>query len=404
MRYLPSFDIKDDPGKLRHYYYANVMPFGDLSCMLSRGGSNNTLSRREISTRVVGPNGEGDDPSYRRWKRVITPRMLEELGRNDRTVVLDIGPVFKDPVCSMRRGQENKSPLTGRELTFDIDLSDYDRNPKHPRLVAKRLCCTGTNVCTRCWKLLIVAVQWVEHVVTRCLGFRDYLVVFSGRRGAHVWVFDRRALGYSEEQRAAVLALFSSEDVKQWAFSNILSSRWVRRTMIEQGMLEGREKMFLLAFLHPDLASRVDATWRRFPGRSADEAYSDLMDVFSWNNTRPHAVQAAAPECWQSFRDMALGIFSPRLDAKVTTGLGHLLKAPFCVHPRTQNICLPMSVDMMKLFDPSHPITLRAACDDPTILQPYLVYFGKFVNSLRRTCIEEARKQEREDREAMAEG
>lgn len=34
-------------------------------------------------------------------------------------------------------------------------------------------------------------------------------------------------------------------------------------------------------------------------------------------------------------RDIMFQLCYPRLDVKVTTGINHLLKSPFCVHPKT---------------------------------------------------------------------
>lgn len=59
----------------------------------------------------------------------------------------------------------------------------------------------------------------------------------------------------------------------------------------------------------------------------------------------------------------------PRVDVEVTKGVNHLLKAPFCVHPKTGKLCVPMDVqepgggktltEKLAEFDPTRQPTLR---------------------------------------------
>lgn len=50
--------------------------------------------------------------------------------------------------------------------------------------------------------------------------------------------------------------------------------------------------------------------------------------------------------------DIILQYTYPRIDAEVSKHRNHLLKAPFCVHPKTGRVCVPIDPAKVDEFDP----------------------------------------------------
>lgn len=57
--------------------------------------------------------------------------------------------------------------------------------------------------------------------------------------------------------------------------------------------------------------------------------------------------------------EIQLSLLYPRLDIAVTKTANHLLKAPFCVHPKTGKVCVPFNPSAAAKFDPTTVPTLR---------------------------------------------
>merc|ERR1711872_629667 len=62
--------------------------------------------------------------------------------------------------------------------------------------------------------------------------------------------------------------------------------------------------------------------------------------------------------------EIMLQLSYPRLDIAVSKGLNHLLKAPFCVHPKTGRVCVPFDVDHADKFNPEDVSTLSGLLDE----------------------------------------
>ena len=50
--------------------------------------------------------------------------------------------------------------------------------------------------------------------------------------------------------------------------------------------------------------------------------------------------------------DIILQYTYPRIDAEVSKHRNHLLKAPFCVHPKTGRVCVPVDPRTIDEFKP----------------------------------------------------
>jgi DNA primase small subunit len=110
----------------------------------------------------------------------------------------------------------------------------------------------------------------------------------------------------------------------------------------------------------------------------------------------------------------------PRLDINVSKMQNHLLKSPFCVHPKTGRVCVPIHVPTIDSFDPFAVPTLSqlvqeldeyhtAACDEDDKTVEYewqktslKSYFETFQKTFLRPMQSEWRRKKRDQDEQDA--
>jgi DNA primase small subunit len=109
----------------------------------------------------------------------------------------EIGPVYSANPRDRKSLRKAAFKPIAKELVFDIDLTDYDDI---------RTCCDKATICNKCWQFVTVAIKIVDVALKEDLGFKHIMWVYSGRRGAHAWVCDKRARAMDDQKRRAIIA------------------------------------------------------------------------------------------------------------------------------------------------------------------------------------------------------
>lgn len=287
---------------------------------------------------------------------------------------IDIGPVYNvDPQRRAAYAASNGFTPQERELVFDIDLTDYDD---------VRTCGKEGHICTKCWPLMAAAVAILDRGLKEDFGFQHVLFVYSGRRGVHAWVCDERARKLTDEQRAAVANYFAvykgqekgvaklatgMEDHPAIAKAyQILRRAFEDRILPQQALLEDPvHQEAILAYL-PSEAVRAEIRRKWQYSGTAD---NEILSMIRWDALlRVVDAEVAALKkgkdnrgaraLEKGLKDIIFAYAYPRLDMEVSKKMNHLLKAPFCVHPKTGKVCVPIDPADAWEFDPEEVCTV----------------------------------------------
>ena len=82
----------------------------------------------------------------------------------------------------------------------------------------------------------------------------------------------------------------------------------------------------------------------------------------------------------------------PRLDANVSKAQNHLLKSPFCVHPKTGRVCVPMDPKTAEDFDPFSVPTVRMLCQEIDVYDKTHPESAESVADFEKTSMKQAMK------------
>eukprot|EP00178_Gracilaria_changii_P013564 TRINITY_DN3829_c0_g2_i2.p1 TRINITY_DN3829_c0_g2~~TRINITY_DN3829_c0_g2_i2.p1 ORF type:complete len:461 (+),score=143.77 TRINITY_DN3829_c0_g2_i2:458-1840(+) len=343
----PAAPAADLPAKLR-WYYARLFPIELFTRWLSLGCAQK-LSHREISFTLVGD-------IYIRWKSFGDQQQLLKELTTTAPVKIDIGAVYNHEPAQ-RHARQLPLSAEQKELVFDIDMTDYEHVVAHAPTAHAA---SPTQLCDHNWHYMALAARVIDDTLRQDFGFRNILWVYSGRRGIHCWVGDQRARQLSNEQRAALVEYVQLRFDGRHAHASFtpplhpmlrrakrLCEPLFKRLLQQQQLLHNAAAVTHMlqhipnAPLRAHIAQRVaplhgDAprTWQRIESELAKAARHD------------YALRGCADA-------LMLRYTYPRLDVNVSRELGHLLKAPFCVHPKSARVCVPFRVSDGEQWQPA---------------------------------------------------
>lgn len=139
--YGTKYPMDLEQQQLMKMYYKSLFPLGHIFKWL------HITEDREISFGL----------SSKSYLRFLTFNSIEEFNEKLLSVVperIDIGAIYKD-----RPMKHNNPRVVGKELVFDVDLTDYPRT-----------CCSGKCICEGCFILIKVAVRILNYSLREELG------------------------------------------------------------------------------------------------------------------------------------------------------------------------------------------------------------------------------------------
>ncbi|ODM95542.1 DNA primase small subunit, partial [Orchesella cincta] len=328
-------------------YYGRLFP-GELMYRWLSYGDPDLFSRREFSFALIGD-------VYVRYRSFTNNQdFVEELMKRNPEKI-DIGAIYNQKP-SKRDTLKDFIPLK-KEFVLDIDLTDYDD---------VRSCCQGTKVCDKCWKFIALAVKILDASLRNDFGFEHLLWVFSGRRGVHCWISDDAAINLSSQARAAVLDYLTvihggENQAKKVTIPNV--SRLHPFIIRSLAMIE--EVFEEICNEDQNMLGKGDKNFESLPEKvrtavqDSEDRFNDVILFLNdkKNENKKMAMQTALVE-------LKLQLCFPRLDVNVSKDLNHLLKSPFCVHPKTGKVCVPFDPKKVSKFDMSQVPNISQLLDE----------------------------------------
>jgi len=363
-------------------YYQEWFPFEQIANLLDING------QYGIYGREFGYAVQNDDTTLK-FTRNYTYRDVNGWKRSVWDLVpdrIEVGSIHDLSLSTSITSNNERS----REFRFDIDLDAYDD---------LRLCgCKQAGACSDCWEFAAVAAKVLDASAKQDLGADTLLWVFSGRRGIHGWLYNNK----QKQQRADLSISVSDTDKRQVLLNrvNLLHTIIQKHTISQYNLAiqipwvsDAVRGILVPAFR--DKLNKKHKLMTRHGKKWLDNMPESIVSGTGMSRKRIDKLVFSNPlykdndeKMWARLEKIktinktgfspaewiAMVSLAPRLDEPVSLGKRHMMKLPFCVHPSTNAICIPLCLENLSDFNPRTAPTLESlfSSDDLTTQHRFL--------------------------------
>ncbi len=348
---LPEFkELVEEPISIitkenMQIYYKNFFPYHSFFLWLGKDNSE-YFERREFSFTMP-------DERYFRFQCFKNETELKNQIIKLQPKKIDIGAVYN--TLPKNHEQTNSFNPIEKEIVFDIDLTDYDDI---------RTCCKDAKLCNKCWKFMEVAYEILDKILREDFGFKNLLYCFSGRRGIHCWLCDNNARRLKNNGRISIAKFiqYQIQNVKNKIVQglnnkihpsinraiSIIDKYFENDILIGQdilnfdggkNLLKGLIKAY---YLKEDNSVLDDVEKELNMKNSSVQKFKNIEEILQRNKNFNRGELC--------IKDFKLNVLYPRLDINVSKHINHLLKSPFCIHPKTGLVSVPLDDYDIKNF------------------------------------------------------
>lgn len=380
-----QFNTQEESVDYLRIYYKEYFPIKTFcKWLLYEEKTKNHFSNREFSFTLQGD-------IYCRYLSFNTEEEFKASLIQRIPIKIDIGAIYTANPRNRKMCVDSSFYPIERELVFDIDLTDYDD---------VRICCSKGEICRKCWLFVIVAIQIINEILQIDFGFKKIIWIYSGRRGVHCWVCDKRARRLDTKNRKAICSYIDVQKDLVGSRRTFIFGRKEHKTIIrareiiknsfekiilkEQNILQTKQGQDYVLNLIEDieLKQKTILSWKEI--KTIEETSIKHWSILEKLIEKDIQKNKKRSNNIDTLDRIMFKCLYPRIDANVTNQTNHLLKSPFSVHPKTESISIPLAMKELDQFDPSRAVSLKDLVENKpnslSLFKKHVDCFNEFIS------------------------